>query len=224
MTNKPVRKEGLQIKDLRAALKDLEWMFKGADKKGRLFLIDGNNSPGEAGVIPVAGGGTFRMRYREVCGNWLLCAVLSFALGEDYTFQDDPEGDGVLVNRTTSTGFLVEHVSAMDYPKGRTLPVGDDRAIWAVQKKIQKSKKNSGYAEGKILLVFMDGAGKWWPNKVGRAIAETHDFLHVFCVALLNAEGGIYKYSVSQLVKDHSPTFVVEINQGFTDYKVYQVQ
>lgn len=219
----PTDKIGYEIKSLKITLKQLEPAIKGKDLKGRLFLIDGNNSPRKSGVIPVTNGTVFRMRCREAWANWLFCAVLCHAEGKDYTFQDD-EGDGIIVNRTDNFWFPVEHVSAMDYTKGEKLPKGEDRVIWAINKKIEKSKKYADYSRGKTLIVFMDGAEKWYPNRVGRTIAGTHTFARVYCIALTSSPEVTYRYSVSDLRPEHSPTFIVEINKDFTDWKVTQIQ
>lgn len=220
----PTDKVGYQIKDLKVALKQLEPMVKGKDLKGRLFLIDGNNSPSMAGVIPVTDGTVFRMRYREAWANLLFCAILGFTEGQDYTFQDDDTGDGIIVNRTKNFWFPVEHVSAMDYPKGKELPKHEDRVIGAINLKIEKDLKNPGYAKGKSLIVFLDGAEEWYPNRVGRAIAGKHNFSRVYCIGLTSSKDVIYRYSISDLRPDHSPTWIIEINDDFTDWELFRVQ
>jgi hypothetical protein len=220
----PGDKKGYQISDLRIALKELEKMVKGRDKKGRLFLIDGNNNPGKTGVIPIIDGTEFKMRYREAWANWLFCAVLNFVSEGDFTFQEDGSGDGIIVNRKNGHWFLVEHVSAMTYDKGQQLPKGEARVLWAINKKIEKDRKNPGYADRKTLIVFLDGAEKWYPNRVGRAIAGTHNFSAVYCIGLWSSESNMYRYTVSDLRPHHSPTYSVEINDDFTDWTVSQLQ
>jgi hypothetical protein len=220
----PIGKKGYQIKDLKVALKQLESAIKNNDSKGRHFLIDGNNNPQAAGVMPVTDGTVFRMRYREAWANLLFCAVLSHVEGQDYTFQDDDTGDGLIVNRTANYWFPVEHVSAMDYQKGPVLPKGEERAIWAINHKIEKDKKNPGYAKGKTLIVFLDGAELWYPNRVGRAIAGTHNFSRVYCIGLTSSPEAKYRYSVSWLQPVHSPTHLIEINDDFTDWKITRAQ
>lgn len=217
-------KVGFQVKDLRVVLKDMEPMVKSADSKGRLFLIDGHNKGEPAGVIPIAGGGFFKMRYREAWGNWLLCALLSHVHNQDVTFQEDEEGDGIIVNRTTGRWFPVEHVSGMTYGKGEELPKNEERVLSAINKKIEKDKKNPGYANGKTLVVFIDGAELWFPNKVGRAIEGTHNFSNMYCIGLTSSEENPYIYSVSELHAIHSPTFLIEINKDFTGWEISQVQ
>jgi len=142
MSDESSDKVGYQIKDFKIALKDFERMVKGADQKGRLFLIDGNNLPGKpSGIIEVDNDTSFNMRYREAWANWLLCVVLSFAHKQEFTFQEDKNGDGIILNRVTKNWFPVEHVSAMTYGKGEELPEGESRVLWAINKKIEKDKK-----------------------------------------------------------------------------------
>ena len=200
-------------------------MVKGRDKKGRLFLIDGNNSDGPTGIIGINNGDIFKMRYREVWANWLLCAALSFANQQDFSFQENEDGDGVILNRSTGKWFTVEHVSAMTYDKGERLPEGNDRIIWALNKKVKKDEKHPGYADGKVLVIFVDGCKNWVPNQVGRAIDGKHKFKHVYCVALIDVHSdGSCSYSVTSFEKKHSPCFRVQINKDFTDWKVIQDQ
>ncbi len=217
-------KIGYQIKDLKIALKDFKGIVKGKDSKGRLFLIDGNNSRSNTGVIPVKDGGIFKMRYREAWANWLFCAVLNFIEKQDYTFQEDENGDGIILNRNTKKWFPVEHVSAMDYPKGGNLPKGEARIIWAVNKKIEKDNKHPGYSKGKTLIVFLDGAGTWYPNRVGRAIAGTHNFARAYCIGLTSSKEVVYRYSVTEFRKDYSPTYLIEIDEAFTSWNITQMQ
>ncbi len=220
----PTAKVGYQIKDLRVALKQFEPILKTRDSKGRHFLIDGNNSPQQAGVIPLTDGTVFKMRYREAWANLLFCFVLNFIEKQDYTFQEDAQGDGIIVNRNTENWFLVEHVSAMDYPKGKILPKGEERVIWAINKKIEKDQKKAGYAKDKTLIVFLDGAEKWYPNRVGRGVAGKHNFARVYCIGLCSSKEVEYRYSVSDLRAAHSPTYIVEIHDDFNNCDIYQVQ
>lgn len=217
------KNKGYQIKDLKIALKDLEPMVKGTDRKGRLFLINGNNSLKKSDTIEVDNGDSFRMRRIEAWGNWLLCVVFIYAHKQDYTFQDDGIGDGIILNKTTGRWFQVEHVSAMDYRKGEDIPKGDDRLLWAINKKIEKTKKNPNYAKDKSLVVFFDGAEEWHPNKVGRYIDGKHEFACVYGIGLISIENDEYTYSVTEFNKTHSPTFIVKINQNFTDWNVMQI-
>lgn len=220
-----VFKKGYQIKDLRESLKEMQPMVTGRDRKGRLFLHDGNNNSHLSGVIPVTDGTVFRMRYREAWANLIFCAVLSFVENQDYIFQDDDSGDGLVINRTNGLRFLVEHVSAMDFPNApQKLPTGEERVMWAVNKKIEKEKKNPGYSKNKTLIIFLDGAETWYPNRVGRAIAGTHGFSRVYCIGLMSSPEVVYRYSVSLLRPDHSPTYIIEINNDFTDWSITQVQ
>lgn len=227
MSDKPLQepsKSGYKIKSLQAVIKDFESIVKDTDSKGRYFLIDGNNLNKKSDTIGIDGGGTFNMRYREAWGNWLLCATLSFAHNQEHVFQDDTTADGAILNKVSGRWFPVEHVSALTNVNGQELPKGEARILWAINKKIEKSQKNPGYAKGKSLLVFFDGAEKWYPNKVGRAINGTHEFETVYAIGLISTENNEYQYSVTQFSKDHSPSFTVTINKHFTSWTVVQNQ
>lgn len=201
-------------------------MVKGRDKKGRMFLIDGNNDPeNPSGIIPMEGGGIFKMRPREVWSNWLLCATLTYAYGQEFVFQETEDGDGIILNTVTKKWFPAEHVSAMEYGKGEKIPTGNDRVFWALDKKNQKEIKNPGYSNGKVLVIFMDGAEKWTPNQVGRDIHGKHKFKHIYCVALISVHGdGACSYSVVSFEQKNSPCFEVYLNKDFTAWSVTQVQ
>ena len=80
------------------------------------------------------------------------------------------------------------------------------------------------YANGKCLVVFVDGAEKWYPNRVGRRMDGQHNFNAIYCVGLLIGNDSGYLYSVSRFNKKHSPTWKVRINSDFTSWKVSQIQ
>lgn len=209
------------VKDFKELLKDFEPIVTGADNRGRLWLHGGNNSEKKIDGILVKGGGkTFNLRYREAWANWLICVVLRHVHGDNITFTDDEDGDGNIYNKTNEEYIITEHVAAMDFP-GKKLPKGEDRVIQAIEHKIKKGEK---YAAGKHLIVFMDGADLWYPNKVGRQIAGKHNFQTIFCVALITGGTSGYKYGVTQFFSDHSPCWEVSINADFTDWEVIKIQ
>jgi hypothetical protein len=53
------------------------------------------------------------------------------------------------VDKTIKSIFPTEHVSALDIPKGKRLPGGEQRVIDAINLKISKGPN---YAKGKILV------------------------------------------------------------------------
>lgn len=197
--------ERKQIKDFKVALKDLEpfvkdpaWLHNGRDISN------------------------FKMRPREAWPNWLLCVVLREAKVKNITFAEDDQGDGVLIDLDTGFWIRMEHVAAMDFPSTEALPKGEDRVLHAINHKIAKGQD---YAQNKHLVVFLDGAEIWYPNKVGRAIAGKHAFTSVYCVGLIKGddENG-YAYSVTQFFDKHSPTYIVQIDPDFTNWTIKQVQ
>lgn len=194
----------MQIKDLKVVLKDFEPMVK--DPK---FLRNGR---------PIK---NFSLLPREAWANWLLCVVLRSYFERDVTFAEDEKADGVIYDRDTDQWFLTEHVSALKVPSPDAHLKGEDRVISAIQKKIDRGAE---YARGKRLMVFIEDAGEWYPNRVGRQIHNTHYFDAVYCVGLLTNDEEAYEYSVTQFDPVHSPTWRVRIEGDFSDWEVTRVQ
>ncbi|MDO8490033.1 MAG: hypothetical protein Q7S47_01285 [bacterium] len=130
-------------------------------------------------------------------------------------------GDGIILENNTEQWVMTEHVSALDVPGPKGLLKGEERVLSAIEHKIAKGHE---YAEGKTLVVFLEGAGIWYPNRVGRSITGRHNFNEVCCVALLDIIDGIYSYSVSFFNEKHSPTWKVEIERDFTNWKISRLQ
>lgn len=194
------------IKDMKIALKDLESMVK--DPK---HLWNGRNIK------------NFSLRPREAWANWLICVVLRKMHKRDITFMEDDKGDGFIVDKDKRIVVSTEHVSALNIPQGEKLPSGEQRIIDAINLKISKG---SGYAQGKLLVVFFDGAGKFFRNKIRESIFGRHNFEAVFCIGLLDSSEGGYSYSVTEFrdsFGNQSVTHKVEINGDFTDWKIFQI-
>lgn len=194
------------IKDLRVVLKDFEQMVK--DPK---HLWNGRDIE------------NFTLRPREAWANWLVCAVLSTQHGKDFTFIEDTTGDGFIVERGSGIIISTEHVSALNIPKAGQLAPGEQRVIDAINLKIRKGRE---YAQGKLLVVFFDGAGNFYRSKIREAIYQRHNFEAVFCVGLLESGPDGYSYSVTEFrdsFGEQSTTYKVKINNDFTDYKVTQI-
>ncbi len=195
-------KEKFQIKDLKVALKDIEPYVKESSylTQGKRFL-------------------NFNMLVREAWANWLLCVVLQDIHNSPFTFQEVEDGDGIIGNKKTKVGFAVEHVCAMNFPAGKQLPKNEDRILWAINHKIKRGEE---YAKGKSLVVFVDGAELWYPNRVGRTIPD-NAFSQIFCVDFTGDEKN-YVYTIIEFQKRHSPVFQVSINEDFTGWSVEQLQ
>ena len=164
----------------------------------------------------------FSLRPREAWANWLLCIVLRKLHGDHLTFAEDPSGDGFIVDKNTGEVIPTEHVSALENPLN-PLPKGESRVINAINSKINKGEK---YAEGKWLVVFFDGAGEFYRNKIRESIKGRHNFGAVYCVGLLTSDENGYAYSVTEFRESHtnkSVTFKVDINLNFTDWKISQI-
>ncbi len=194
------------IKDLKIALKDFESMVKNPK-----YLWNGRDIQ------------NFTLRPREAWANWLICTVLRGMHKRDITFMEDDEGDGFIVDKDKKIVVPTEHVSALNIPQGKKLPSGEQRIIDAINLKIAKGRE---YARGKLLVVFFDGAGTFFRNKIRESIFGKHAFEAVFCVGLLGSSDSGYSYSVTEYrdsFKDQSVTHKVEINGDFTDWKISQI-
>lgn len=194
------------IKDLKVALKDFEMMVKNPK-----HLWNGRDIA------------NFSLRPREAWANWLVCAVLSKVHKRAVTFMEDDTGDGFIVDREKQIVVPTEHVSALDIPKGKKLPSGERRIIDAINLKIDRGAE---YAQKKLLVVFFDGAGEFFRNKIRESIFGRHNFEAVFCVGLLNLSESGFSYSVTEFRNSfgvQSITHKVEINGDFTDWKVTQL-
>jgi len=194
-----------QIKDFKIALKEMEPYIKNPN-----FLIKGREFT------------NFSLRPREAWANWLLCVVLRKLHGENITFTEDTKGDGFIIDKNTRETIPTEHVSALENPFNK-LPKGEDRVINAINQKISKG---SDYAKGKWLVVFFDGAGEFYRNKIRENIKGRHNFDAVYCIGLLISDENGYQYTVTEFREssgDKSITFKVEINDYFTDWKISQI-
>lgn len=189
--------ERKQIKDMKILLKDMEPMIK--DPR---FLKHGRDME------------NFSLRPREVWANWLICVVLQEIHGKDITFAEDDKDDGIIVDKRTGHRIRTEHVSALENPMN-PIPKGEARIIWAINHKIQRGAE---YAKNKILVVFFDGAGKWYRNKVREAINDRHNFDSIYVVGLLTEDQNGYAYSVTKLFEKFSISFKVQINSDFTSW------
>ena len=194
------------VKDLRIALKDLERLVTNPQ-----FLWNGREFT------------NFSLRPREAWANWLVCVVLRKMHGRDITFMEDDAGDGFIVDKELGLAFQTEHVSALNIPKGKKLPTGEQRVIDAINLKITRGHD---YAREKILVVFFDGAGQFLRSKIRESIFGRHNFEAIFCVGLLDSGLNGYSYSVTEFrdsFGDQSITHKVEINAGFSDWTITQI-
>lgn len=194
------------IKDLRIALKDFEPMVKNPQ-----FLWNGREIQ------------NFSLRPREAWANWLVCAVLQKMHQREITFMEDNTGDGYIIDKDLKLAFQTEHVSALDVPKGNKLSSGEQRVIDAIDLKIARGRD---YARERLLVVFFDGAGQFFRNKIRESIFGRHGFEAVFCVGLLNSGRDGYSYIVTEFRDSfgvQSVTHKVEINGDFTDWEISQV-
>ena len=194
------------VKDFKQVLKDFEPMVK--DPR---HLWNGRDMS------------NFTLRPREAWANWLICAAMRHLQGDDITFADDDAGDGLIVDRRTGGVIETEHVSALEIPKGKKRPSGEQRIIDAIFEKVARGPE---YAQGKSLVVFFDGAGSFVRQKIREAIYNKHSYISVFCVGLLESGPTGYSYVATEFrdsYGDKSASFRIEINSDFTDWSISQV-
>ena len=101
--------------------------------------------------------------------------------------------------------------------------VEDKEILHGVNLKIDKG---ADYAKNKLLVVFFDGAGEFYRNKIREAIFGRHGFEAVFCVGLLDSNENGYSYSVSEFREsfgDQSVTHKVEIHGDFSGWDIEQI-
>lgn len=199
-----INEERRQIKDFKIVLKDFEPMVKNPK-----FLHNGRDIS------------NFSLRPREAWANWLLCVVFRELNGGGITFAEDEKGDGLIIDQKTGGCVAVEHVSALDIPEAEVLPEGEQRVIDAIFLKINKGLD---YARDKFLVVFFDGAGIFYRNKIREAVRGKHGFKRIYCIGLLNSDINGYEYAVTEMHNEYSVTFRVKINNDFTDWEVSLIE
>lgn len=161
------------------------------------------------------------MRPRELLGNWLFCVTLIEVTGRDWTLSEDPTGgDGAMLDKTSGTGFLTEHIFIPPPAEAETRSV-EQQVAAAVAK---KAAKGAPYAKGKTLVVFSEAVGKWFPNRVARVIAGKHRFEAIWAAGLETAEGGHYIYWVTRLEPEHAPAWRIRISDSFDGWTVEAIQ
>jgi len=198
----------MMIKDMKVALKEMEPLVREPDflRTGREFT-------------------NFSLRPREAWANWILCSVLQKLHGDHITFVEDEQTDGYILDKKTGEVIPTEHVSALEN-EHNPQPSGEERIINAINKKINKGKE---YAAGKWLVVFFDGAGEFYRNKIGENIKGRHHFGAIYCIGLLESPEesyDYYEYIVTEFLdsRDASLSFKVRINPDFTDWEISQIK
>jgi len=206
--------ERYAVKDLRAALKDLQPFF-------RNVLVGPKRKPLLESGRPIKQFGN--MLPRELIANWLLTAVGNFiAHGERFQFTTDPRGgDGVIFDTIAEEAVWTEHVIVR-----AASPGGKDTQTQILEAVAQKiAKGGPAYASGKTLLVFMfsggDGA-QWWPDKVAAALPRPLYFEAVWVVGFQRFAAGDRIYAVTRLDlrRGHAPVWWVRIASRFDTWIV----
>ncbi len=167
------------------------------------------------------------LRPRELLANWLMCAVVNFAHGkDDLTFTSDPlGGDGIIYDKATERSWPTEHVTTRQ-DRAQPPKCLEDQIVEAIGRKQRKG--GAAYAEGKVLIVFLDAAGHnepWNPSSVTRKLPKL-DFVEVWVVALQEARDGAYVYGITllDLSSGAPPIYLARIAPNFEDWQVGQIQ
>jgi hypothetical protein len=167
------------------------------------------------------------MRPREVVGNWLMCAVLSFEKGLPWCFTSDPTGgDGIIYDPVAEESWPTEHVIVMPASTEEQRDIG----TLILDAVLAKEAKGAVYAKGKTLIVFLDaGLGEWKPNIVARTLPSGH-FKNVWVISLNGpVEEGKYTYGVTCIrtgidPATDAPIWLVKIGDAFESWMVNRVQ
>jgi hypothetical protein len=165
------------------------------------------------------------LRSRELVANWLICAVLNAGKPRSpFTFTSDPQGgDGIIYDRDSATSWPTEHVMV---PKANPNDKRDITALIVDAVAAKQAKGGAAYAQGKVLVVFLDaGLGEWFPNRVAAQLPRV-DFKDVWVVGLSGEVKDEYVYGVTQLdLRDgNTPICVVRIGRDFNSWEVERLQ
>ena len=203
-----------RFKSLAIALKELEKFFRNQRKNN----VENQIRNGEP--IEQFGG----LRPREVCANWLICAVINAEIeAERLTFLTDPfDGDGVIWDSVTEQGWPTEHVIALNTRSGQV----QNAATLILDAIAKKNSRGASYASGKnlIVLVDADGGGPWFPNRIAKQLPEPLHFETVWVIALQPTKDGQYVYNVAQLDRAGTPIRRVHIAKDFGSWQVEHIQ
>ena len=195
------------VKNLKAVLGDMGPWVKNPD-----FLYSGR-------------AGNFKLLPREILANWLLCIVGNSGRDtEQLTFCNDPfgGGDGIILDRESGEQMVTEHIFIPKH-QNKDGKSTEDLVVEAVEKKENKGGKS--YSKGKHLIIFCDGIGNWFPNKVGRRIQGIHNFSSVWAIGLERVENdNFYFYWVALFDKNHSPVSQVKIDFQQKQWSVENIQ
>jgi len=158
--------------------------------------------------------------------NWLLCAAINAAEGrDDFEFTTDPTGgDGIIQDRASDSTWPTEHVYVPPVAGGQ---VADVEALVLAAIDAKNGKGGAAYAENKTLVVFIDAAGPWHPNRVLKQLTSSLHFDVVWLISLHAVdEGGAYDYDVVGLYWDqgNAPIWRVRIAPGFDAWSVQRAQ
>lgn len=194
----------VQVRDMKIALKDMEPYVKNPRflRVGREFT-------------------NFSLRPREFWANWLICAVKNGYEGFNLTVSEDPTGgDGVLYDKNLKRYILTEHVFIPEPRTGENRSV-EDLMIEALELKVAKG---SAYALGKNLVIFSEGIGEFFPNRVARRITGKHAFDSVVAVGLTHSDETGYFYWVTFFDISSASVFRVSINYDFSSWEISKSQ
>jgi hypothetical protein len=139
---------------------------------------------------------SFKMRPRELPGNWLLSAVLAFDYGhKDWTILEAQDGDGIIADLKRRRKRVMEHVYVR--PEDQRSRTVEECIVQAVAHKVKG--KGQAYARGKALLVLSEASGHWIPRRTAWLLVGQHDFSDIWVAHPENIDDVRYTYCVAQL-------------------------
>lgn len=167
--------------------------------------------------------GNFSLRPREVLGNWLVCAAVNHERNdEQVTFTTDPTGgDGLLIDTGAGKTFYTEHVFVRKQPDD----CDDDVEALIANAVAHKSKHGRAYGSGKVLVIFSEATGRWFPNRVAREITGVHPFSQIWVLHLKGVVHDKYTYLVSLLdiSGGDAPVWRIRISPDFSSWNVFPI-
>lgn len=165
----------------------------------------------------------FKMRPRELLGNWLLAAVLAFDSGNTgWTIVEDPDGrDGWLINPRTKRRRQTEHIYIPAHMQASKTV--EELIVQFVAKKVNRGH---GYAAGKALVVFSEASGEWFPNRTRWLLVGQHSFTDIWVLHPEHITEKHRTYCVALLteLRGSAPAWRVIIPGTFDDWHVWRVQ
>lgn len=188
--------EELKLEEFTPLLKVLEDYVKNFDKK----MLSGQNFPG------------WKMKPREIWGNWLLCALFKSEVSDRFTFSNDERIDGVIIDKRKGMKawrLQMEHVLVLADATNANI-------IGAIERKIghYSSPDQMG------LVVLSNRQSKWQKESIQDFINQKSKFRYVFVINFSAEDENGISYSVAMFGGKKFGKYFIHINPNFTNWTV----